>query len=535
MQQTVASPLGLKNARSQVGDPEVTRFAGSLREVWLEYRMATPPVIRSLLKVALIAVVALVATGAAWFAFGVRILMTDGGRGFRLGFVESEDAQARRVARHRAGQRNSATAAAPPPVAAATESAAGRVDAGAAVPAPTKPAATTAPSSPPYWTDFRGPGRDGHYRERPILTDWPSGRLTPLWKQPVGGGYASFVVARGRAFTIEQRGPHEVVAAYDLLSGRELWTSAWTARFAEQMGGDGPRATPTWSDGRVYALGANGELRCLEDTTGRLGWRTNSLDDAGAANLQWGMSAAPLVVGDTIVVLPGGSGGQSVVAYDRRSGARRWSALNDKQSYSSPMLVTLAGVRQIVLFSASRLMGITPDGGVLLWEYPWKTDYDVHAAQPIVIGDNRVFISSGYGVGAAVVEVAVNGDRWSVREVWRNNRMKNQFTSSVLHDGFIYGLDESILACLDASTGELKWKGGRYGHGQLMLASGHLIVLSEDGELALVRATPERHEEVARFPVLEGRTWNHPAMADGFLLVRNINEMAAFDLRPPAR
>jgi outer membrane protein assembly factor BamB len=198
------------------------------------------------------------------------------------------------------------------------------------------------------------------------------------------------------------------------------------------------------------------------------------------------------------------------------------------------VLVTLAGIRQILVFAATRLMGIVPGTGEVLWEFPWKTDYDAHASQPLVVSDNRVFVSTGYGTGAALVELTAAGGRLSVRQVWRSTRMKNQFTSSLLHDGFIYGLDESILACLDAATGELKWKGGRYGYGQVMLAGGHLIVLTEDGDLALVRATPERHDELARFPVLDGRTWNHPAMADGFLLVRNGNEMAAFDLRLPA-
>jgi outer membrane protein assembly factor BamB len=298
------------------------------------------------------------------------------------------------------------------------------------------------------------------------------------------------------------------------------------------MGGDGPRATPTWADGRVYALGAGGELRCLEEATGRVLWRTNILEENGARNLSWGMAAAPLVVDDAVVVLPGGPGGRSVVAYDRRTGARLWSALGDQAGYASPMLVTLDGVRQILVFSASRLMGVTPDRGDVLWEYPWTTMSDVNAAQPLVIGDNRVFVSSSYGTGAAVVEVTRTGDTFSVREVWRNTRMKNRFAASVLHEGTIYGLDESILAAVDAATGDLRWKGGRYGYGQLLLASGHLIVLTEDGDLALVRATPDRHEELARFPVLAGKTWNVPAIAGGYLLVRNLAEMAAFDLRP---
>ena len=473
--------------------------------------------------------------GAGLYVFGLRVVL-DGGGTPHVVFVKSDSARAERLAKHREAQRAIPDAASQPAEPRTAEPASPLP---AAVPLAVPVAGDATPPAPPpppapYWTDFRGPHRDGHYTERPILTNWPAAGLTPVWKQPVGGGYASFTIARGRAFTVEQRGGEEVAAAYDVATGRERWTSRWTAAFRELMGGDGPRATPTWADGLVYVQGATGELRCLDDATGRVVWRTNILADAGAANLQWGMAVSPLVVDDTVVVLPGGTNGQSVVAYDRRTGKRAWSALGDRQAYASPMLVTVAGVRQILVFAASRLMGISPDRGTVLWEYPWKTQYDVNAGQPLVIGDNRIFISTGYGTGAAVVELSATDGRVAVREVWRNTRMKNQFTSSVLQDGFIYGLDEAILACVDAATGELKWKGGRYGYGQVMLASGHLVVLSEDGDLALVRATPERHQEIARFPVLEGKTWNHPAMADGYLLVRNINEMAAFDLRLPA-
>lgn len=489
--------------------------------------------IRRILKAAVLGLVSLIALGAVLYAFGLRVVL-DGGGSPHLRFLESADELAERVAQHREAQR---AQAAPPVPAAAVPSAPG--GAPGAVP-PVPPAVPVTPAPPAvraggsaYWTDFRGPNRDGHYRERPIRTDWPAGGLEPLWKQPVGGGYASFTVAHGQAFTIEQRGPEEVVAAYDVASGRELWTARWRAKFEEYMGGDGPRATPTWSDGRVYALGALGELRALDAATGRTLWRTNILDDHGASNLQWGMASSPLVVDNTLIVLPGGRKGASVAAYDKNTGARVWAAQNDQQAYSSPMLVTLAGVHHLVVFSAARVMGLTPDRGELLWEFPWKTQFDVHASQPLVIGDNRLFLSSGYGSGAAVIELSQSDGRVTVREVWRNIRMKNQFTSSVLYDGFIYGLDESILACLDAATGDLKWKGGRYGYGQTLLASGHLIVLTEDGDLALVRATPAKHEEVVRFPVLEGKTWNHPAISDGILLVRNLAEMAAFDLRVP--
>ena len=386
-----------------------------------------------------------------------------------------------------------------------------------------------ADSTTSNWPGYRGQDRDGVYRGS-IRLSWEG--LAPMWKKPIGGGRASFAVAGGRAFTIEQRGRNEVVAAYDVLTGRELWTNAWPERFSQWMGGgEGPRATPAWADGLIYALGGRGELRCLDGATGKVVWRTNILQDARAKNLRWGMAASPLISGDAVVVLPGGPAGRSVAAYDRRTGKRLWTALDDKQAYVSPMQVTLAGVPQFLVVSADRIVGLSVDRRAVLWEFPWSTGHDASAAQPIVIGDQRVFYSSGYGGGAAVVELTRAEDRFAVREVWRNIRMKNRQSSSVFHDGFIYGLDEKILACLDASTGEVKWKGGRYGYGQLLLTGGHLVVITEDGELVLVQATPDGHRELARVPAIEGTTWNVPAFADGILLVRNTQEMAAFDLR----
>ena len=403
---------------------------------------------------------------------------------------------------------------------------------------PGTPSATPAAPSPPAapaiawtrnWTDFRGARRDGHYTAGPIRTDWDT--LRPLWRQPIGGGYASFVVADGRAFTIEQRGTTEVAAAYDVLTGRELWTNVWNGTFIESMGGPGPRATPTVHDGTLFVLGATGELRALDVSNGRVRWRANILEDADTGNLNWGMAASPLVVGDTLVTVPGGGDGRSIVAYDRATGRIAWSALNDQAAYSSPMRVTLAGVDQIVVFLATRVVGVSPDRGALLWEFPWSKHSNV-AAQPLAIGDNRVFVSTGDGAGGALIEIARDGQHLTAREVWRTHRMKNDFSSSVVHDGFIYGLDQGILACIDAASGDLKWKGGRYGNGQVLVASGHLVITTDEGEVVLVRATAAGHQEVKRIPAVEGRTWNHPAIADGFLLVRNTAQMAAFDLRP---
>jgi outer membrane protein assembly factor BamB len=380
-----------------------------------------------------------------------------------------------------------------------------------------------------YWTNFRGPNRDGRYDEMAVLTTWPSQGLPLVWKQPVGLGYASFTIADGRAYTIEQRRRQEAVAAYDINTGRELWSQAWNAEYTDSTG-DGPRTTPTWDDGRLYALGATGELRCLDAKTGAVNWGKNILKDNQAGNLSWAMAASPLIVDDKVIVLPGGSGGKSVVAYNKLTGAPVWKSQNDSQAYVSPMLVTLAGRRQILVVSASRVFGLAPENGAVLWSHTWDTDMGINVSQPIMVDKNRFFISSGYGKGAALVEVTGSGNGFTTRSLWENINMKNKFNSSVLHEGHVYGLDEGILSCVDVNTGARKWKGGRYGYGQLLLASGHLIVMSDTGELALVKASPSEFSEVARFTALAGKTWNYPAIAGGRLFVRNATEMAAYKI-----
>ena len=449
-------------------------------------------------------------------------------------FVRNPDAEAHynELERHRAQQR--ATPVETQPTSAAAPVAPETAAPAAATPntptAGTASATTAAKPARNYWTAFRGPHGNGIYDEVAIRTQWPSTGLPLLWKQPVGGGYASFVVAGGRAYTIEQRRRQEVVATYDLETGREIWTHGWDAEFIESMGGDGPRATPTWDDGRIYALGATGELRCLDAATGKQIWGRNILSDNRASNLEWGMSGAPLIVDDKVIVQPGGSPGRSVVAYNKLTGEPVWRALDDRQAYVSPMLVTLGGARQILVVSSNRVVGLTPENGSLLWEYPWNTSMGINCSQPIVVDANRFFISSGYGKGAALVEVKKDGGGFAARTVWENTMMKNKFNNSVLYNGHVYGLDEGILTCIDVETGQRKWKGGRYGYGQLLLADGHLIVLSDTGELALVKASPDQHTEVAKFSALEGKTWNHPAIADGRLLVRNATQMACFNL-----
>lgn len=409
----------------------------------------------------------------------------------------------------------------------------------AAVPSPSpsasvaaSPGATAAAPAAPsrnYWTNFRGPKRDGKYDEASVSTNWPSNGLHQLWKQPVGIGHASFVVADGKAYTIEQRRGQEVVAAYDINNGHEVWTQKWNAQFTDSTG-DGPRATPTWDQGRLYALGATGELRCLDANSGSVIWGKNILSDNAASNLPWAMAASPLIVDDKVIVLPGGSNGKSVVAYNKNTGAPVWKVLDDPQAYVSPMLVELAGRRQIVVVSSYRVVGLAPENGALLWSYSWNTDNGINVSQPVIVNQNRFFISSGYGKGAALVEVKGSGNSFTASTVWENKNMKNKFNPSVLHNGYIYGLDEGILVCLDVNTGERKWKDGRYGYGQVILAGDHLIVTSDQGDVALVKASPDKYTEVARFTAVSGQTWNYPAIASGKLLVRNSNEMAAFDI-----
>jgi outer membrane protein assembly factor BamB len=383
-----------------------------------------------------------------------------------------------------------------------------------------------------YWTSFRGPGSAGRYDEMAVVDDWPAEGPPLLWKQPIGEGWSSFAVADGVAFTIERRRDLEVVAAYDVDDGRELWTVSWRSRFSAHPagGGDGPRATPSWDEGRVYALGAAGDLVALDAGTGKQLWCRDILKENGARNIDWGVAASPVIVGDLVVTVPGGADGRSVVAYDKVDGEPRWHALSDSASYTTPIAVTLAGRPQLLVVSATRVVGLDPADGALLWEHPWPTDMGINVAQPIVVDDHRFMLSAGYGHGAMLVEVARDGDTFAARPVWETNRLKNKLSSSVYHDGHVYGLDDGILACLDAETGELRWKNGRYGHGQLLLAQGRLIVLTESGELALVEAEPDQFVERARFTAIEGRTWNNAALASGILLVRNGREMAAYRL-----
>ena len=399
--------------------------------------------------------------------------------------------------------------------------------------APPKTPIALTPSAAADWPGFRGPNRDGHYDEQPLATNWPANGLRPLWKQPVGGGYASFALAGGRAFTIEQRRDQEALTAYDAASGTELWACAYPALFNEPLGGEGPRATPFYSDGNVYSLGALGDLLCVDAVTGRVLWKLNILADNFAELLTYGIASSPLVIGDALIVQAGGPRGHSVAAYHKLTGKPIWKVLDDPAAYSSPVLAELAGRAQLLVVTANRAVGLEPSDGARLWSTPWKVNQgNRNNAQPVLLGPNCFLLSAGYGTGCRAVEISPSDTGFAARTLWENKSLKNKFTSSVFWRGCVFGLDEDILTCLDAQTGERKWKDGHYGYGQVVLAGGYLIILSGSGELALVKANPARFEELARFQAINGKTWNHPALAGGRIFIRNAVEMASFDLRP---
>jgi outer membrane protein assembly factor BamB len=281
----------------------------------------------------------------------------------------------------------------------------------------------------------------------------------------------------------------------------------------------------------LFALGALGELRCVEAETGKLVWKHAIVAEAGAATPTYGFSASPLITGEKLVVLSGAGRGKSVLCYHKATGKLLWSALDDVTGYASPALLTLSGQPQIVVCCETRTIGLNPEDGTVLWSHPWRVlNNQLPIAQPVQLATNRFLLSAGYFTGSEAVEIVRSNSNFTAQTVWKSKSLKNKFTSSVVSGGYIYGLDEDILTCLDANTGERKWKGGHYGYGQLVLANSHLIILTGEGELALVKATPDKHDEVARFPALSGKTWNHPALAEGKLLVRNGAEMACFSL-----
>jgi outer membrane protein assembly factor BamB len=391
-------------------------------------------------------------------------------------------------------------------------------------------AAPTAAAGAAEWPGFRGPARDGVVHGVRIETDWSRTPPVELWRQPVGPGWSSFAVQGSRVYTQEQRGDNEDVSCYELATGRLLWRHRDATRFWESNAGPGPRGTPTLHAGRVYTLGATGILNALDAATGARAWSRNVAADTGVELPTWGFASSPLVVDGLVVVAASGR----LAAYDAASGESRWLGPTGGGGYSSPHLVTIAGVPQILLLRGARSTSVAPADGTLLWEHSTGQP-SASILQPALVEGGDVLVAAGDmmgGTGIRRLSVAHGPGGWSVQERWATRGLKPYFNDFVAHEGHAYGFDGAILACVDLADGTRKWKGGRYGNGQLLLLPEQdlLLVSSEQGELALVKAAPDAWSELSRVPAIEGKTWNHPVLVGDVLLVRNGEEMAAFRL-----
>jgi outer membrane protein assembly factor BamB len=383
-------------------------------------------------------------------------------------------------------------------------------------------------SAKPEWPGFRGSSRDAVVRGVRISTEWATTPPLELWRRQIGPGWSSFAVWGDRVFTQEQRGDEEIVACYSAATGEPLWRHADAARFWESNAGPGPRATPTIFDGRVYAQGATGILNALDANTGGVIWTRNSVADTGIEIPGWGISGSPLIFGDQVVVAASGR----LMSYDIESGERRWEGPARKGSYCSPHLVRIGGVSQIVMTGGAGVFSVAPDDGRVLWEHAWEGAPMLQPAQ-LENGDLLVTTASASG-GAGLRRLAIEqaSGAWQVAERWSSSSLKPYFNDFVVHNGHAYGFDGAILACIELEKGERRWKGGRYGHGQIILLADQdlLLVLSEQGEMALVKAAPDQFTELARRAAITGKTWNHPVLVGDQLFVRNGEEVAAFRL-----
>jgi outer membrane protein assembly factor BamB len=381
---------------------------------------------------------------------------------------------------------------------------------------------------PAEWPGFRGPERDSVIRGVQIKSDWSASPPVEMWRRPIGPGWSSFAVRGDLLYTQEQRGDDEIVACYRVSTGEPVWRHRDAVRFWESNGGAGPRSTPTIEGNRVYAFGATGILNALDARSGAVVWSRNIASDSARKVPDWGFSSSPLVVDDVVIVAAAGT----LVGYDLATGNRRWTGPSYGGSYSSPHRATIDGVVQVLLLGGPGAISVAPATGAVLWQHEWAPGAIV---QPALLADGDILvnaITAAGGVGIRRLAIAQDAGGWKIEERWTSNGLKPYFNDFVVHKGHAFGFDGNILSSIDLADGKRKWKGGRYGNGQLLLLSDEdlLLVLSEDGELALVGATPDQYKELARFPALNAKTWNHPVLIGDILLVRNGEEMAAFRL-----
>jgi len=397
-------------------------------------------------------------------------------------------------------------------------------------------------TTPNDFPQFLGPGREPYLPQTDLERDWEAHPPKLVWKQKIGAGLSGFSVVQDYAFTLEQRGEDEWVTCYEIETGKPIWGHSIRGRYESKLGGIGPRSTPTIQEGRVYAMGATGVLRCLDGATGKLIWQDDLLKQVGItqeeelAEVSFGRSASPLIV-DNLVVLPaGGKEGKthSLIAYEKETGKVAWMKGDKQISYASPTLATIAGRRQILTVNEDTVAGHDAENGDELWTFPWPGASNANAScsQAVPLEGDQVFISKGYGFGSAVYKISPDsGGKWSADEVWANRRvLKTKFTNVAMIDGYAYGLSEGVLECAKVETGESEWKKGRYRQGQVLGVGKTLLVISENGELIHLEATPEENRELGKIQAIEGQTWNPLCLSGNRLLVRNSEEAACYEL-----
>lgn len=393
------------------------------------------------------------------------------------------------------------------------------------------PVWTQAPA-PAEWFQWRGPDRDGISQEKGLLQDWPKAGPPQVWRTTgAGNGYSSFSASGGRLYTLGARAGNEYVMAFDRATGKKVWEYLNGRRY-ENDRGDGPRSTPTVEDDRLYVLGGSGDLTCLENATGKKIWSINLIQKFGGRNPYWGYSESPLIVGDRILVNAGGPRA-SIVAIAKADGATLWQNHADEAGYSSPMLLRTGSLNQVIFFTGSRTLAVDPRDGRLLWSYNKAANGTANIATPIVRG-TRVFVSSDYGTGAALLDIRAAGNLASANEVYFTRDMRNHHASSVLVDEHIYGFSSSILTALKFDTGAMAWRDRSIGKGSLIFADQRLYLYSEDGVVGLAEASPAGYREHGRFSLAQQSglpTWSHPIISGGLLIIRDQDTVYAHDIR----
>jgi outer membrane protein assembly factor BamB len=382
-----------------------------------------------------------------------------------------------------------------------------------------------------HFPQFLGPNRDGVLAGPKLETNWLTHPPEVVWRQPVGAGWSGFAIVGELCLTQEQIGAEESVAAYELRTGKLVWRYTYAGRYHTTIAGEGPRATPTVVSNRVFACGSTGILNCLDLATGKLIWSRDLIAESASKVPTWGYAISPLVVDDLVIVHGGEGANRSLFAFRCEDGEPAWSAGTQDVSYASPRLATLAETQQILAFNNGSVSGHDPLTGRTLWERNWGNG-NVVCASPVVVSSNQVLFSSGYGVGAELLEISQTGsNRFGAALIWKSIRMKSKFAHLYARDGSLFGLDDGIFAAVNLTDGALHWKEGRYGHGQGLVVDDLYVLMAESGELILLRPTAESPNELARFRVFNSKTWNPPALARNLLLVRNDREAVCLQLK----